>query len=78
MNPNRKVSRTKRKLVKFTGTKQPKEDLRKLVAFHSLKDPEHVLRVASPKKLAVETSALQKNFPQIGKRIAKKNRQPKG
>ncbi len=72
MNLRRRMIRTKRKLVKLTGTRQPREDLRKLVALHTLENPEHVLRMASPKKLALETKALQKKFPEIGRRVAKK------
>ncbi len=72
MNPRKRVTKTKKKLVMLTGTKQPREDLRKLVAFHTLSNPKHVLRVASPKRVALETKALQKRFPELGRRLAKR------
>ncbi len=71
MNPRRTATRTKKKLVMLTGTAQPREDLRRLVAWHSLEQPEHVLRVASSKRLQQASQAWAKKFPGIGRRIAK-------
>jgi len=71
MSFHRRIVKAKKKLVMLNGTSTPQEDLQKIIAWRGYENPLQAVRAASGKIIETETAAMKREFPEIGRRIAK-------